>query len=78
MNSVSVIIPALNEEEPIGGVVRECLAAKIPREVIVVDNGSDDRTGERARAAGAKVILEPPSRSFLAFAGMRCRCFPRR
>ena len=59
MNSVSVIIPALNEEEPIGGVVRECLATKIPREVIVVDNGSDDRTGERARAAGAKVVSEP-------------------
>ena len=59
MNSISVIIPALNEEEPIGGVVRECLATKIPREVIVVDNGSDDRTGERARAAGAKVVSEP-------------------
>jgi len=58
MNSVSVIIPALNEEEPIGGVVGECLATKTPREVIVVDNGSDDRTGERARAAGARVISE--------------------
>lgn len=59
MNSVCVIIPALNEEEPIGDVVRECLATKIPREVIVVDNGSDDRTAERAREAGAKVISEP-------------------
>ena len=57
--NVSLVIPALNEEEPIADVVRECVATKIPREVIVVDNGSDDRTGARAREAGAKVILEP-------------------
>src|SRR5207244_8874977 len=59
MSAVSVIIPALNEEEPIGGVVRECLATKIPSEIIVVDNGSDDRTPDRAREAGAKVVSEP-------------------
>jgi glycosyltransferase involved in cell wall biosynthesis len=57
--NVSVVIPALNEEEPIADVVRECVATKIPREVIVVDNGSDDRTAARACEAGAKVILEP-------------------
>jgi glycosyltransferase involved in cell wall biosynthesis len=59
MNIVSVVIPALNEEEPIAGVVRECLATKIPRDIIVVDNGSDDRTAGRAREAGAKVVSEP-------------------
>jgi glycosyltransferase involved in cell wall biosynthesis len=57
--NISVVIPALNEEEPIADVVRECLATKIPREIIVVDNGSDDRTAARAREAGAKVISEP-------------------
>ena len=57
--NVSVVIPALNEEEPIADVVRECVATRIPREVIVVDNGSDDRTTERARAAGAKVLAQP-------------------
>ena len=56
---VSVVIPALNEEEPIAEVVRECLATSIPREVIVVDNGSTDRTAERARAAGARVVSAP-------------------
>ena len=56
MSNVSVIIPALNEEEPIVGVVRECLATGVPREVIVVDNSSTDRTAERAREAGARVI----------------------
>ena len=57
--SISVVIPALNEEEPIGGVVREVIATGIPREVIVVDNGSTDQTAERARSAGAKVVSAP-------------------
>jgi glycosyltransferase involved in cell wall biosynthesis len=56
---VSVVIPVLNEEEPIVGVVRECLATNIPREVIVADNGSTDRTAERAREAGARVVSQP-------------------
>lgn len=59
MSSVSVVIPALNEEEPIAAVVRACLTTGVPREVIVVDNGSTDRTAEKARAAGAKVVPEP-------------------
>ena len=57
--NVSVVIPALNEEEPIAEVVRECLTTGLPREVIVVDNGSTDRTAERARAAGARVVEAP-------------------
>jgi glycosyltransferase involved in cell wall biosynthesis len=59
MSNVSIVIPALNEEEPIGAVVRECFAAGMPDEVIVVDNGSTDRTAENARRAGAKVVGEP-------------------
>ena len=53
---ISVVIPVLNEEEPIAQVVREVVATKIPREVIVVDNGSTDQTAERARNVGARVI----------------------
>ena len=56
---VSVVIPAMNEEEPIAEVVREVLATNIPREVIVVDNASKDRTAERAATAGARVVSEP-------------------
>jgi glycosyltransferase involved in cell wall biosynthesis len=56
---VSVVIPALNEEEPIGDVVREILATGVSLEIIVADNGSTDRTADRARDAGARVISEP-------------------
>lgn len=55
---VSVIIPALNEQETIGDVV--CAVPKTSaQEIIVVDNGSTDATAERAVAAGARVIKEP-------------------
>ena len=56
---ISVVIPALNEEQPIGAVVHDCLTTGLAGEVIVVDNGSTDRTAERARAAGARVVSEP-------------------
>jgi glycosyltransferase involved in cell wall biosynthesis len=59
MPFVSVVIPALNEEEPIGEVVRAVLATGVSREVIVVDNGSTDQTAQRAREAGAQVVSEP-------------------
>jgi glycosyltransferase involved in cell wall biosynthesis len=69
---ISVIIPALNEEEPIAAVVRACLTTGLPDEVIVVDNGSTDRTAERARSAGAKVVAEPtPGYGRACAAGIR-------
>jgi glycosyltransferase involved in cell wall biosynthesis len=55
---VSLVIPCLNEEVPIAGVVREVLAQNVD-EVIVVDNGSTDRTAERAIEAGARVVHQP-------------------
>jgi glycosyltransferase involved in cell wall biosynthesis len=56
---ISVVIPALDEEGPIGEVVREVFATDIPREIIVVDNESVDRTAERAQAAGARLVRAP-------------------
>lgn len=69
--NVSVVIPALNEEQPIAGVVRECLITGIPQEVIVVDNGSNDQTAERAREAGARVVKAPRGYGRACMAGVR-------
>jgi glycosyltransferase involved in cell wall biosynthesis len=55
---ISVVIPCLDEEEAIAGVVREVLEQGAD-EVIVVDNGSRDATAARAREAGARVVWEP-------------------
>jgi Glycosyl transferase family 2 len=60
---VSFVIPCLNEEDSVAGVVAEALGvldhAGIDGEVIVVDNGSEDASAERAAAAGARVVREP-------------------
>jgi glycosyltransferase involved in cell wall biosynthesis len=60
---VSVVIPCLNE----AGTIEECVRTAhevlddvgLVGEVIVVDNASDDGSGDLARAAGATVIDEP-------------------
>lgn len=56
--NVSVVIPALNEAESIGHVVRSMPWGDIA-ECIVVDNGSTDGTADVARAAGARVVNSP-------------------
>jgi glycosyltransferase involved in cell wall biosynthesis len=58
MTHIAVIIPALNEAEAIGNVVRTVAQQNVHR-VIVVDNGSTDGTADAARAAGAEVIAQP-------------------
>lgn len=59
---VSVVMPCLNEEATVAQCVRSALAALeregLCGEVIVVDNGSSDRSAERAREAGARVLFE--------------------
>ena len=55
--AIAVVIPALDEEQAIGKVLRD-----IPEgasQVVVVDNGSRDRTAEVARGLGAEVVAEP-------------------
>ncbi len=58
-SSVSVVIPAYNEAPVIEGVVRALAEAGPWREIIVVDDGSQDETGARAAAAGATVVRHP-------------------
>jgi cellulose synthase/poly-beta-1,6-N-acetylglucosamine synthase-like glycosyltransferase len=60
---VSLIVPAYDEEEVIAAKVANALALDYPRErlqVIVASDGSSDATAERARAAGADLVLELP------------------
>ncbi|HEX6152269.1 MAG TPA: glycosyltransferase [Solirubrobacterales bacterium] len=60
---VSLIVPAYDEEEVIAAKVANALALDYPRErlqVIVASDGSSDATADRARAAGADLVLELP------------------
>lgn len=53
-----IVIPAYNEAERIGTVIRGVLSAGFS-DIIVVDDGSSDDTSDRAREAGAEVIEHP-------------------
>ena len=76
-NSLTIILPALNEADAIGPQIQALLAHPAWRalplsEIVVVDNGSDDATASVAQAAGARVISEP-QRGYGAacYAGLR-------
>jgi dolichol-phosphate mannosyltransferase len=61
---ISVILPALNEEETVGRVIDEVPKESMERtgyqvELLVIDNDSTDRTKEIAEEKGARVIVEP-------------------
>ncbi|MCU4182923.1 glycosyltransferase family 2 protein [Acidiferrimicrobium sp. IK] len=56
---VLVVVPALNEEASVAGVVREIRAAVSDVTVLVVNDGSNDATAVLARAAGALVASSP-------------------
>lgn len=57
-----VILPAKDEAERIGRTVRAVLALPEVGQVLVVDDGSGDRTGEYARLAGAEVVRHARNR----------------
>jgi glycosyltransferase involved in cell wall biosynthesis len=63
MNSVSVVIPARNEGERIGWVIRE--TQKYADEVIVVDDTSTDGTRQLAEKLGAKVVPNNQKRGYI-------------
>jgi glycosyltransferase involved in cell wall biosynthesis len=57
--SVTVVVPAFNEARSIASVVTALRAAAPWHEVLVVDDGSTDGTGDVAAAAGARVVRHP-------------------
>jgi glycosyltransferase involved in cell wall biosynthesis len=64
LKTISIVIPALNEEKGIGPVLKEIPIKELKTmgynvEVLVVDNGSHDQTPHIARSHGAKVIVQP-------------------
>lgn len=59
MDKISEVIPVKNEEDKIGRSLEGVFSQSFkPREVIVVDGHSTDRTVERARGFSAKVVYE--------------------
>ena len=64
MKKITVVIPALNEEQGIGLVLKEIPVSTLvsmgyETEVMVIDNGSKDKTRYIAREHGATVIIQP-------------------
>ena len=64
----SVVIPAMNEADSVGPVVRQIAVTMEgtgqPFEIIVVDDGSTDETAQRAREAGATVLQHPQNQGY--------------
>ncbi|PAT32260.1 glycosyl transferase [Vandammella animalimorsus] len=60
--TLSVVLPAKNEQEAVGQTVERIVRAWPQAEVIVVDDGSSDATAQVAEAARARVIRHPYSK----------------
>jgi cellulose synthase/poly-beta-1,6-N-acetylglucosamine synthase-like glycosyltransferase len=74
---VSLIVPAYDEEEVIAAKVANALSLDYPRErlqLIVASDGSADATAERARAAGADLVLELPAGGKVAALNAGAEC----
>ncbi len=57
---LTILVPAYNEEESIADTIRSILAQTVqPREIVIIDDGSTDRTGDVALALGV-TVLRPP------------------
>ena len=62
--TISIIIPAYNEQASIGNVLAGLNEWRARAEIIVVDDASTDHTGDIARAAGVRVIRHPHNKGY--------------
>ncbi|NLZ38828.1 MAG: glycosyltransferase family 2 protein [Firmicutes bacterium] len=60
--SIAAIIPAFNEEKTIAQTINALKSLRLIDEILVIDDGSTDRTAEKAAAAGASVYKLPQNR----------------
>ena len=67
---ISIIIPAINEEETIGNTIKKALSGKNV-EVILADHGSDDGTRELSSRMGAQVVMTQKGRALQMNEGAR-------
>jgi rSAM/selenodomain-associated transferase 2 len=74
--AVSVIVPALNEDRSIAGVLGDVRELEVPHEVIVVDGGSTDDTAAVAARHGARVLQARRGRGAQLAAGARAAAAP--
>jgi rSAM/selenodomain-associated transferase 2 len=68
---IAVVIPALDEADEIEGAIESARDPGGDVDIVVVDGGSHDRTADRARAAGARVLTSPPGRAHQLEQGWR-------
>lgn len=62
MKTITVVIPAYNEEERIAATIRAIKSMSLQTEIMVVNDGSADETSRKAREQGAKVLDLKPNR----------------
>ncbi len=62
MKTITVVIPAYNEEERIAATIRAIKSMSVQTEIMVVNDGSADETSRKAREQGAKVLDLKPNR----------------
>ncbi|PTD94189.1 hypothetical protein C9439_03840 [archaeon SCG-AAA382B04] len=58
VDKISIIIPTLNDEETLAGILESVRKTEVPHEILVIDGGSDDRTKEIAEKYNCKVFDE--------------------
>jgi rSAM/selenodomain-associated transferase 2 len=66
---ISIIVPALNEQECIAETLRSLQQLEGDKEIIVIDGGSLDETRSLAHAEGAKILTAPAGRGMQMHAG---------
>jgi cellulose synthase/poly-beta-1,6-N-acetylglucosamine synthase-like glycosyltransferase len=60
ISRIAVVVPAHNEEDGVADTftsLRRCLTANSPHTIVVVADNCDDRTADRARSSGARVLV---------------------